>query len=374
LQRDASFVSRDVEKFVTLLVSQSEMPDTTIRWLLNGASDEEKRSLTLVLSCASKALLEQGELLRKRASFREMNFLENSVPNFLRYLITESTAEERQILQRLFCHLVQCRFEHYFLDGHKTDLLSDWLLASDDFESVQHFVQIIFKLKHWFKRDELFYQIKKVPAFKKVSAEAIKALVSNVTLKLAKGGEVVIKEGDDGDEMYFVIEGSVVVLDQGEQFTDLKTCKVIAELGPGCYFGEMALLAAACGEGKRTRTVVAKGDCELYVLKWDQFEVCMEMYSDLRWSINHAADQRKIAAQTIAHPNVHLERRASVIDILDQANNIRIKQIDGVSELDMDKAGVTDVRIGAQASSVEMSNHQPFRGESFLLLCYLNGK
>ena len=207
-----------------------------------------------------------------------------------------------------------------------------------------------------------------------MSAEAIKALVSNVTLKLAKGGEVVIKEGDDGDEMYFVIEGSVVVLDKGEQFTDLKTCKVIAELGPGCYFGEMALLAAECGGGTRTRTVVAKCECELYVLKWDQFEVCMEMYSDLRWSINHEADQRKSAAEAIAHPNVHLERRASVVQIQDQAENIRIKRIDGVSELDMDKAGVTDVRTGAQASSVEMSNHQPFHGEPFTLLCCLIGK
>jgi hypothetical protein len=271
MQKDSSFVSRDVEKYVNLLVSQSEIPETMLRWLQNGATDEEKRSLTVVLSCCSQLVLGQSELLGKRLSFREITFLENSVPNFLRYLVSESTAEERQILHRMFHQMVSWRFENYFLDGYKTDLLSDWLLASDDFESVQYFVQIAFKLKHWFLRDELYQHIKKVPIFKKVSIEAIKALVSNVTLKMTKAGEVIVLEGDTGEEMYFVVAGIAVVLDKGEQPNDLRTCKVVAELGPGSYFGEMVLLA---GEfGRRTRTIVSKTDCQLYVLGLDQFTV-----------------------------------------------------------------------------------------------------
>jgi CRP-like cAMP-binding protein len=366
LQRDASFVSRDVENFLHLLVSQSEMPDVTIRWLLNGATDEEKRSLTLVLSCVSKTLLEQGSLLSKRASFREITFLENSVPNFLRYLISESTAEERRILHNLFRQMVQWRFDRYFLDGHKTDLLSDWLLASDDFESVQHFVQIVFKLKHWFKRDELLRQIKTVPAFKKVSVEGIKALVSNVTLKFVKAGEAVVVEGDDGDEMYFITEGSVAILDQGVDYTDLKTCKVVAELGRGSYFGEIVLLTAGLPDkAKRTRTVVAKDDCELYVLKLDQFEVCMDMYPDLRWSINREANRRQLTADAIARANQE-NRRISVIGLQDLAKRVGGTEIDDPK--DMENQDVTkfngideDLR-----SRVESSNPETTCGTYFI--------
>lgn len=367
LQRDASFVSRDVEMFVTLLVSQSEMPEITNRWLLNGATDEEKRSLTLVLSCVSKSLLEQGELLSKRASFREITFLENSVPNFLRYLISESTVEERQIVQHLFRQMVQWRFDRYFLDGHQTDLLSDWLLASDDFESVQHFVQIVFKLKHWFKRDELFRQIKKVPAFKKVSMEGIKALVSNVTLKFVKGGEVIVVEGDEGDEMYFITEGSVVVLDKGVEYTDLKTCKVVAELGPGSYFGEMVLLTAGLHDkAKRTRTVVAKEDSELYVLKFDQFEVVMDMYPDLRWSINREADLRKVAADAIAHSNQQTTKRISVIELQDHAKRSAATTIEDPTVLENTRTtNFHGIEIRGQVSSTERSNPRASSGKHF---------
>jgi CRP-like cAMP-binding protein len=279
-----------VEKYLQLLVSQSEIPETTLRWLQNSATDEEKRSLTLVLSCCSTLVLDQSELLSKRLSFREINFLENSVPNYLRYLVSESTSEERQILHRLFHQMVRWRFEAYFLDGYKTDLLSDWLLATDDFESAQDFVQIVFKLKHWYLRDELFQHIKKVPIFKKVSTEAIKALVSNVVLKVTKAGEVVILEGDTGDEMYFIVDGSVLILEKGERYTDLKTCKVIAELGRGSYFGEIVLLQGVYAT--RTRTVVCKTDCQLYVLNNDQFSVVMDIYPELRWSINQEAQRR----------------------------------------------------------------------------------
>jgi hypothetical protein len=272
------------------LVSQSEIPETTLRWLQNSATDEEKRSLTLVLSCCSTLVLGQSELLGKRLSFREITFLENSVPNYLRYLISESTADERQILHRLFHQMVRWRFETYFLDGFKTDLLSDWLLSSDDFESVQDFVQIVFKLKHWYLRDELFQHIKKVPIFRKVSTDAIKALVSNVTLKVTKAGDVVIREGDFGDEMYFVVDGSVIILEKGERYSDLKTCKVIAELGIGSYFGEVVLLSGVFTT--RTRTVVCKTDCQLYVLNNDQFNVVMDIYPELRWSINQEAQRR----------------------------------------------------------------------------------
>ena len=381
LQSDTSFVSRDVQNFVTLLVTQSEIPEVTLRWLQNGATDEEKRSLTIVLSSIAHLLLEQSDLLSKRASFREITFLENSVPNFLRYLISESTVDERLIVQRLFRQLVNWRFDKYFLDGHKTDLLSDWLVASDDFESVTQFVQIVFKLKHWFKRDELFRHIKKVPVFKKVSIEAIKALVSNVTLKLSNAEETIVAEGEVGDEMFFVIEGLVAVLEKGERVTEhhpLKKCKVIAELGPGSYFGEIVLLDADNEDfNTRTRSVVSKTECELYILKRDQFEIVMTIYPELRWSVNEEAARRKSALNE-AEAEAHLkERRASVLDIQQKAQLTHQKGQTPVivpqESVQIYTRGLQDLELGGQDSStptIGMQQRPASRSEASMI----NGK
>ena len=69
LQKDSSFVSRDAENYVKLLVSQSEIPETTLRWLQNGATDEEKRSLTLVLSCISTLVLDLRSVIYQNIPF-----------------------------------------------------------------------------------------------------------------------------------------------------------------------------------------------------------------------------------------------------------------------------------------------------------------
>jgi CRP/FNR family cyclic AMP-dependent transcriptional regulator len=69
-------------------------------------------------------------------------------------------------------------------------------------------------------------------------------------------GEVVFDAGDEGQAIYFVIEGKVDICHQGEAQTP------IATLAPGSYFGEMALLDSA----PRSAQARAATDCELGVL------------------------------------------------------------------------------------------------------------
>ena len=72
-------------------------------------------------------------------------------------------------------------------------------------------------------------------------------------------GDTVINQGDDGDVLYVVDEGSLDcsrVMKKGEQPTYLKT------YGPGEAFGELALLYNA----PRAATIVAKSSCVLFAL------------------------------------------------------------------------------------------------------------
>jgi CRP-like cAMP-binding protein len=61
-------------------------------------------------------------------------------------------------------------------------------------------------------------------------------------------GEIVFRQGEEGDTMYFIQEGAVAVIREGKG-----TGTVVARLNPGDFFGEMALVDG----GPRSATVSA---------------------------------------------------------------------------------------------------------------------
>jgi CRP/FNR family cyclic AMP-dependent transcriptional regulator len=74
----------------------------------------------------------------------------------------------------------------------------------------------------------------------------------------APSGTVLVEEGKPGHEFYLLLDGSAVVRRSGRR---------IATLGPGSYFGELAILDG----GTRSATVVADSDVTMLVLGQRQF-------------------------------------------------------------------------------------------------------
>jgi CRP-like cAMP-binding protein len=110
---------------------------------------------------------------------------------------------------------------------------------------------------------------KKIPLFRELTnAELIK--VSNLTQKVSfHAGDVVFKRGDAGDALYLVREGEVEVLAPSPEAEEVED--VVAVLGPGQLFGEMALV-----EGEpRSAAIRAKGDARLLRIKKEYFDRMM---------------------------------------------------------------------------------------------------
>jgi CRP/FNR family cyclic AMP-dependent transcriptional regulator len=82
-------------------------------------------------------------------------------------------------------------------------------------------------------------------------------------IRTYRDGEVIVREGDFGAEMFMILKGSVRIVKEKEGHET-----ALATLGPGEIFGEMALVE----EGKaRSATAIANGDVTLLVMDKAEF-------------------------------------------------------------------------------------------------------
>ena len=78
-----------------------------------------------------------------------------------------------------------------------------------------------------------------------------------------KAGETVFSEGQPGDLMYAVVEGSVQIVLRG---------KVLETIGEGGIFGELALL----DDRPRSASAIASTDCRVAVIDLKRFGVLVQ--------------------------------------------------------------------------------------------------
>ena len=97
----------------------------------------------------------------------------------------------------------------------------------------------------------------RVPIFKGLGEDELKAIVKLSKRSSFKPGETIVKEGDAGLGFYVIVEGKASVKKKG---------KVVARLGRGSFFGEMALF----DNQPRSADVVADEPTEcLVLLRWN---------------------------------------------------------------------------------------------------------
>jgi len=126
--------------------------------------------------------------------------------------------------------------------------------------------------------------LEKVPIFSGLDRKHIKQLSRIMVPRTFKTGDVIIKEGDQGAGVFVVTSGKVEVV-RGAGGGKLQ---VLNTLGPGDFFGEMALF-----EGfPRSATVRCLEDTELLVMtRWD-FRAELSSHSEIALAVLEAVVRR----------------------------------------------------------------------------------
>jgi CRP-like cAMP-binding protein len=103
-----------------------------------------------------------------------------------------------------------------------------------------------------------------VPWFAACTDEQLAAIARIAERLRVQKGEVILREGRVGRELFIILEGTVVVTRVG---------RVVNEWGPGGYFGELAAIEAA----PRSATVTAASDLDVLIVGPREFEAMMEI-------------------------------------------------------------------------------------------------
>jgi CRP-like cAMP-binding protein len=122
--------------------------------------------------------------------------------------------------------------------------------------------------------------LRKMPFFMGSDAEFTMALALQMRLQFFAQGEEVIREGECGDEMFFICNGSVEVLKGTQQIAILGDCQ---------YFGEIALLNSTKNRQASVRTLKFT---ELRTLERDTFLETLEMYPKVKEQMFTIAEMR----------------------------------------------------------------------------------
>lgn len=140
----------------------------------------------------------------------------------------------------------------------------------------------------------------RVGVFSPLDDEVFKELRPYMEEREYEAGSVIIRQGDPADEFFVILDGAVQVEHEEYQLgpdgqEETSDYTVIAELGPGDYFGEMALLT----ESPRAASVVVKERCTVLVLSRGAFEMYLEESQLAAKRVARAALSRRKANELI---------------------------------------------------------------------------
>jgi uncharacterized membrane protein len=150
----------------------------------------------------------------------------------------------------------------------------------------------------------------RVPLFKRLEADELERLAEEIDQVNYKAGETIFNEHDRGDALYILEEGSVRIWVYDEDVKEV----TLAELKPGDFFGELAVL----DRGERSSSATAISDIHLHRLSSDDFQKFLIEHPDASIDVICEIAQRMrqtnllVSQRASRNINVEMEERATI--------------------------------------------------------------
>lgn len=155
----------------------------------------------------------------------------------------------------------------------------------------------------------------RVDLLRELPDSSLDELAGLITSRLYAADEIVLRQGELGDELFIVEHGEVVVwLDST---TPGKPPKEVARLGPGAYFGEMSLMT---GEA-RSATVRTLAETELVVVDKAAFQRIVEDTPSILERVSERLAERQAQLRSSA------ERSIPGVPYVDTESHVMLKKI-----------------------------------------------
>jgi CRP-like cAMP-binding protein len=114
--------------------------------------------------------------------------------------------------------------------------------------------------------------LKRVPIFSDLDGKELERIASSMKQRTFNAGDAVTSEGKTGVGFFVIEDGEATVTVGGEERR---------RLGPGDYFGEVALL----NESPRTATITADTELRCYGLTSWEFRPLVETHGSIAWKL-----------------------------------------------------------------------------------------
>lgn len=138
--------------------------------------------------------------------------------------------------------------------------------------------------------DRKLEHLANVRMFSSLNRKELALVARAADIVTVKDGSDIVTEGKTGHEFFLILEGQAVVKRGGRK---------VATLGPGNYFGELALL----DRGPRSATIVADGDMKVAVLGQREFMAVLDQVPALshKLLVAMAARLREADTKAVSH-------------------------------------------------------------------------
>jgi putative peptide zinc metalloprotease protein len=130
--------------------------------------------------------------------------------------------------------------------------------------------------------------LKRVPLFADVSSRQLDLLAVKLVVVPFRKGSIIVRRGDPAEDFYIVRDGRLAAIGESRQ--------TLREMGPGEFFGEIALLR----ETRRTATVVGTGAGSVWRLGRQDFHELLGQYLALEEEFEGVAVARGHGMEGVA--------------------------------------------------------------------------